>query len=175
KSVTFSAPAVNAEGNGELVGLRMSLQPGYGRLLVNVREVAFRESIDAALRKAVIASEKYSGVRLSNYDIVLDVDSQGFSELSGESAGAYFAAALIAMQSNRGLNPDASMSAAISENGTLLPVGGIDEKIIAAKAGSRKVFVISDSQEAKFEDSLSSGIEIRRAKDLSAALPYLLS
>ncbi|MFH1107178.1 MAG: S16 family serine protease [Candidatus Micrarchaeota archaeon] len=175
KSIAFSAPAITEDGKGRLVGFRMSLQPGPGRLLINVESVAYREDTDSALRKARSAAENYLGVRLANYDIVLDVESDGFREVSGESAGALFAAALIALESGRKLNPDAAISAVLDEEGILQPVGGIEEKIIAAERADRSVFVVSGGQSVRFEDELARNITIRRAYSIRDALPYVLS
>ena len=176
KGISFAAPAVTEEGKGRLVEFRLSLQPGAGRLLVNVESVAFKEDIDTALRTARAASEKYLGARLDNYDVVLDVKSDGgFSEVSGGSAGALFAAALIAMQSGKSLRQDAAISARIDENGGLLPVGGIEEKIYAAGQGNRRLFIVSEGQQVRFGNEFSKNISIRKAASISEALPYLLS
>ena len=176
KSISFSAPAITEEGKGRLVDFTLSLQPGPGRLLVNVESVAFKEDIDSALRTARAASEKYLGARLNNYDIVLDVDSTaGFSEVSGGSAGALFAAALIAVQSGKSLRQDVAISARVGEDGGLLPVGGIEEKIYAAEQGSRRLFIVSEGQDVRFEDEFSKNITIRKVASVSDALPYLLS
>lgn len=176
KSISFSAPAITEEGKGRLVEFRLSLQPGFGRLLVNVESVAFKEDIDSALRTARAASEKYLGARLNNYDVVLDVDSDaGFSEVSGGSAGALFAAAIIAVQSGKTLRQDVAISARIGEKGELLPVGGIEEKIYAAQQGERRLFIVSDGQQVRFQDEFSKNISIKRADTISDALPYLLA
>ncbi|MBI5224651.1 hypothetical protein HY989_02180 [Candidatus Micrarchaeota archaeon] len=173
KKISFSAPAVLDSGKGSLVEFQMSLRVGSGLTLVNIKNAAFKEDSENALRKARNLAESYLGTTSSNLDIVLEIMGNG-NEVSGESAGGMFALAIIALQTGRKLKTDVAISAAISESAELEEVGGIEEKILAAKENSRKVFLVSKNQPIKEEQSVGSGISIIRVKNLKEAAGYMI-
>ena len=84
------------------------------------------------------------------------------------------AVAIIALETGRGLRKDVMISALITERGELRDVGGIEEKILAAKEGKRNIFLVSSNQKIKDEDELGKGISIIRVGDLAEAAKYLI-
>ncbi len=175
-SLDFSAPAIGEDGKGTLVAFSLhAFAGGKGRLLVNVKEAAFKPDVEHALRQSAAAAESYLGVQLNHYDLLLEVqDSSNIREVSGESAGALFSAAVVALMSNHKLRSDTIVSASLDAEGKMGPVGGIEEKILAASQQGKRVFLVSADQEIKYSQ-LGDQIAIKRAKTLSEALPYLLS
>ncbi len=173
KKITFSAPALLENGKGSLVEFKMSLRFGQGMTLVNIRNAGFKEDAENALRKARNLAESYLGTSTSNFDIVLEISGNG-NEVSGESAGGMFSLAIIALQTGKKLKQDVAISAAINEFGELEQVGGIEEKILAAKEADRKVFLVSKNQPIKEELNVGSGISIIRVKNLKEAVSYMI-
>ncbi|PIO06433.1 hypothetical protein COT29_01130 [Candidatus Micrarchaeota archaeon CG08_land_8_20_14_0_20_59_11] len=167
----FQACAVTLGGEGTLVWFEIYMRQGSGKTFVNIQSARFREDTEQSLLKARLAAEETLGTSLKNYDITLDMLTPQ-DNVAGESAGAAFASALVANYLQRPLRGDAVISAALSD-GKLAPVGGIDEKMVAAAEAGKKTFVIAEEQQIKHAE-LAQRIRIVRAKTLGDALEYLL-
>jgi predicted S18 family serine protease len=172
KHITFFAPAISDDGKGSLFEFEMFYQPGEGRTLVNVQNAKFQADVENALRKAKFNAYKYLGIPGNKYDLIFQ--AKDGSDVSGESAGAMFAIAIIALHTGKKIRSDVTISATISEDGTLSDVGGIEEKIIAAKDGKRKAFLVSATQKIKGQSELEKGIAIIRVGKLEDAVSRLL-
>jgi len=75
----------------------------------------------------------------------------------GDSAGCAIASALLSLALNKPVkigkeNKEVAMTGAISPNGKILPVGGIREKVIAAKRAGISSVIIPKDNEKDFED-----------------------
>ncbi len=173
KYADFYAPAITDAGEGALVKFRVSLSPGYGRTLVNIENSKYREDTENALLKAKRNAEKQLGMKLVYHDVVLDVEAIG-SEVGGESAGAMFTVGIVSAYTGRKIASDATMSAGITENGLLFAVDSIEEKIIAAKQGGKKKFIVAESQGIK-NGNYIEGIEIIPVVDVVEAANQLLT
>ncbi len=171
--ISFYAPAINEDGQGSLVGFEMRMAQGNGRTLVNVQNAFFNSEVEDALRKARLKSDEFLGASSSYLDIYLEVKGQG-KDVSGESAGGMFAVALVALRTGRHLREDAAISAMIDEQGELAEVGGIEEKIIAAREMDRKYFLVAKGQKIKDEGEIASGIGIIRVRTFGDAVSHLL-
>ncbi len=175
KTISFYSPAIGEEGKGTLVKFTLHSFPGGGRILVNVRGASYKPDVEEAFRNSVHYAEQYLGVSLKRQDFVLEVGEEDFQQVSGGSAGAMFSAAVIALQSDRRLREDRVMSASLDENGSLGAVGGIEEKILAAQADGKGIFLVSQDQEIRYSQELQAQIQIQRAKTLQEALSYLVA
>jgi len=100
-----------------------------------------KESAGIAL-SYVRAHAKELGIAENFYqksDIHLHVPA-GATPKDGPSAGVAMVASLASLFSNRSIKPDVAMTGEINLQGQVLPVGGIKEKVIAARrAGIKKV------------------------------------
>lgn len=173
KAISFSAPAIGSLGKGSLIDFEMRITQGSGKTLVNIQNADFKEDVENALRKARFNADRYLGISSGHFDISLSVKGEG-NMVSGESAGGMFAVAIVALATGRELRNDVIISAVILENGNLEEVGGIEEKIIAAKEGKRNVFLVSSGQKIKDEQEVTQGIRIIRVRNLEEAVKYLL-
>lgn len=173
RKIHFYAPAITDLGKGSMIEFEMQLMWGEGRTLVNIQNADFKDDVENALRKARFNAGNYLGISNGNFDAVLSVKGEG-SSVSGESAGGMFAVALIALQTGRNIRQDAAISALITQTGELKEVGGIEEKIIAARENHRSVFLVSASQKIKDESEVGRGIRIIRVSSLGEAVKYLI-
>jgi len=175
RTVEFTAAAVGGNGRGLMVPFRLSITPGSGRLLVDVGSVSFKEDTERSLRKARAAAEKYLGVSLGGADIALSFEA-GEKVVAGESAGMAFAVAISSAWSGRPLRDDVALSAALTDDGNVSPVDGIEEKIIAARESDKSVFLVASGQPIKQEKELeaATGMRIVRVGGLDEAMEYAL-
>lgn len=171
----FNALAITEDGRGIVVPFRLYLLQGSGRILVNVAGTSFTDDVENSLRKARLNAERVVGRSLSSVDLVLETTG-GHEAVSGESAGTAFTMAIASLASGRTLREGTAVSAAIDENGTLLEVDGIEEKILASLGAGKNVVVVAENQSIKDEAALASlGVTVVRAQDVSEAARTLLS
>ncbi len=171
--VVFDAAAVKVEGGGALTAFKVSVAPGSGRLLLDVSESRYGEDTEKSMAEAREAAQEILGRELGDRDLVFEfVDAETY--VSGESGGAAFATAIIAAVTGIEPRSDGVVSAQL-DGLNLKPIGGADEKILAAIAAGKKFFVVADGQEIKFEEDLSKRIQIIRVKTLPQAVRLLLN
>lgn len=172
-TINFQAPAILENGKGSLVDFKMTLAPGEGRLLVNIRNSFYQEDVENSLKKARSLVQKQVGKPLDGYDIIVETMQE--SSVGGESAGAMFTIALQSVATGREIRGDAAMSAAVTEEGSLTPVDGIDEKIAAAIDAGKTRFIVAAGQQINNEKELEKRIEIIRANDTQQAEREMLA
>ncbi len=82
----------------------------------------------------------------------------------GPSAGITMATAILSAVTNRAVRPDVAMTGEITLRGRVLAIGGLKEKLLAAKAaGATLVFVPADNR-ADYEeltDEVTTGLCVR--------------
>ena len=121
---------------------------GKGELLVTgqIGEV-MQESAQTALTyvKSQASTLKFDTLALQE-DIHIHVPA-GSIPKDGPSAGITIATALASIATKRGINPEVAMTGELTLRGRVLPIGGVKEKILAAKqAGIKKIIVPQGNQ-----------------------------
>jgi ATP-dependent Lon protease len=96
----------------------------------------------------------------------------------GPSAGVTIVTALVSLLSGRRIRPFTAMTGEITLSGNVLPVGGIKEKVLAAKrAGVRDVIMPAENKMNVEEDLTPEQIEnltIHYVKTIDEALHVLI-
>ena len=129
---------------GDLLLIEVAASRGKGRLaLTGQLGEVMKESAQAALSCArSAASEGPAGADsdyLRRHDLHIHVPA-GSVPKDGPSAGITIAAAIVSVQSGRPIDHTIAMTGEITLRGEVLPVGGLKEKLLAARgAGIRKV------------------------------------
>jgi ATP-dependent Lon protease len=137
--------AVTGAG-GEVLFVEAQAMPGSGRLTVTgqVGDV-MRESALAAM-SYVRAHQEDLGLKLADdyfqtHDIHLHVPA-GAVPKDGPSAGVTMTTALVSALTGRPASGDVAMTGEITLTGQVLPIGGVKEKVLAARrAGIRTVVI----------------------------------
>jgi ATP-dependent Lon protease len=103
---------------------------------------------------------------------------QGAIPKDGPSAGVALATAVVSLVSGLKVKPDVAMTGEISLRGLVLPVGGLKEKLLAAKrAGLATVLVPSRNRPDLMElpPSITEGLEVVEVDTLDQALERALT
>ncbi len=132
---------------GDILFIEASLSPGKGKLSLtgNLGDV-MKESATIAMAYLRAHSEKFGiDYRLfEQWDVHVHVPA-GATPKDGPSAGITMLTALTSAFTQRRVKPNLAMTGEITLRGRVLPVGGIKEKILAAKRANIKEIILSKS------------------------------
>ena len=95
-----------------------------------------------------------------NDDIHIHVPA-GAIPKDGPSAGITIAAALASIATKRGIDPEVAMTGELTLRGRVLPIGGVKEKILAAKQAGIKKIIVPQGNEKDFveiTDDIKEGL-----------------
>lgn len=87
---------------------------------------------------------------------------EGATKKDGPSAGITIVSALLSLAQNKPLRQDIAMTGEVSLIGKVLPVGGIKEKVIAAKRSGVTCIILPEENRKDFTELpeyITSGIE----------------
>jgi ATP-dependent Lon protease len=131
---------------GDILFIEATRMPGSkGLTLTGQLGDVMKESAQAALSyiRTRAAQYKIDKQFFNDSDIHIHIPS-GAIPKDGPSAGITIAAALYSLLTERSVTPFVAMTGEITLRGKVLPVGGIKEKILAAKrAGIKKIIIPS--------------------------------
>jgi ATP-dependent Lon protease len=157
--------AVKMKGSGELI-----LTGSLGDVM--------RESAQAALsylRSNAVLFEINEDF-FESTDIHVHVPA-GAIPKDGPSAGATIAMALVSLLTGRAAKRDAAISGEITLTGRMLPVGGIREKLLAAKQAGVKTIIIPEKNRVEIDglpETIKKDIAIHFADNLSEIIDIAL-
>ena len=134
---------------GEILFIESLLSEGKGKLTLtgNLGDV-MKESATNAL-SYLKSNAKTLGIDVKNFqekDIHIHVP-EGAIPKDGPSAGITMLSALASVMNNRPVKPYLAMTGEITLRGKVLPVGGIKEKVLAAKrAGIKEIILCKENE-----------------------------
>jgi ATP-dependent Lon protease len=132
------------EGGGEILFIEATRMKGKGALQItgSVRDVMRESAMTAvSLVRTSSAQLRLDPALWSESDIHIHVPA-GATPKDGPSAGIAIVTALTSLLLDKPVPPDLAMTGEITLRGKVLPVGGIKEKILAAKrAGITHVLI----------------------------------
>ncbi len=165
---------------GDVLFVEANLMKGKGGLTITgqIQDV-MRESMQAGL-SWVRSNAKELGIDeefFANHDIHIHVPA-GAIPKDGPSAGVTIVTALVSLLTGKQVRPLTAMTGEITLSGNVLPVGGIKEKVLAAKrAGVHDVILPADNQTNVEEDLTSEqlqGLTIHYVKTIDEVLELAL-
>jgi ATP-dependent Lon protease len=139
---------------GDILFIEALKTKGKGKLQLTgqLGEVA-QESAQAAFSYAKARSAEL-GIPddvLDNFDIHIHLP-EGAIPKDGPSAGITMATALVSVLSQRAVRKDVAMTGEITLRGNVLPVGGVKEKLLAARRAKIKTVILPEPNERDLED-----------------------
>jgi len=132
---------------GKIMFIEASLMKGMGKnlQLTGYLGDVMKESALAALSFLRSSPEDWGIPEdlLNSYDLHIHIPA-GATPKDGPSAGVSILTALASLLSNRPVRHDVSMTGEITLRGKVLPVGGIREKVLAAREAGIKVIILPE-------------------------------
>lgn len=164
---------------GMILRFEMQVSKGHGRIvpLGSIQRV-MRESIEAAAQY-INAYAKDLGIPTDwreNYDVAVLATMMGIAK-EGPSAGVTIVTGIVSALKNVPVRHDIAMTGEITIMGKVLPVGGIQAKLLAAiGAGVRTVILpVENAQDVRFlPDYMQQKLELVYVKDIQSALQAAL-
>lgn len=165
---------------GDILFIESLLSPGKGSMTItgNLGTV-MKESATIAL-EYIKANAELLGLNpevLTKYNIHLHVP-EGATPKDGPSAGIAMLTSLVSLLSQKRVKKNLAMTGEITLRGKVLPVGGIKEKILAAKRANIKEIILchenkSDIDEIKAE--YLEGLTFHYVKEMSEVLELAIT
>lgn len=164
---------------GVLLRIEAVIMPGTGRLLLTgqLGEV-MKESAQAALSYARAHAQEF-GIdhkMFVNYDLHIHIPAGGIPK-DGPSAGITMLSSILSTLTQRPINAEYAMTGELNLRGNVMPVGGIKEKILAAKQ-NRVNHIILPIKNKKdiigLEDDTLKDIELIWVEHADEVLKYVL-
>jgi ATP-dependent Lon protease len=166
---------------GDVLFIEAAAYPGKGKLTITgqLGEV-MQESAQAALSWVRSHADKLGVPEdwFATHDVHIHVPA-GAVPKDGPSAGVTMVTALVSALSGRAVRGDVAMTGEITLSGRVLPIGGVKEKVLAARRlGIREVILPHQNQKNVNEDltpELRRGLTIRYVDEMDEVLNFALT
>jgi ATP-dependent Lon protease len=165
---------------GELLFIESASMPGKGNLqLTGQIGDVMKESAQAAFSivKANAKKLKIEPVSFSKFDYHIHVPA-GAIPKDGPSAGVAMFTSLVSLLLGKPTRPEVAMTGEITLRGLVLPIGGLKEKILAAKQAGIKTVILPARNKKDLPEvpkEAKKGIKFEFVKNISEALKSTLS
>ncbi len=164
---------------GDILFVEATMMPGKGQLILTGQlGDVMKESAQAALSYIRANAQQYGidpGV-FEKHDIHVHVPA-GAIPKDGPSAGVTIFTALLSLLTGRRVANDVAMTGEITLRGLVLPVGGIKEKVLAAKrAGINKV-ILPEKNRKDLDDVpeyIRNSMEFKFVREMDEVIPLTL-
>jgi ATP-dependent Lon protease len=165
---------------GDILFIESTRMPGKGELkLTGSLGDVMRESAEAARSWLRTRATEFGADSdpFATSDVHLHVPA-GAVPKDGPSAGVAMVTSLASLVSGRPVRPFVAMTGEITLRGKILPVGGIKEKVLAAKrAGIKRVILPEKNRKDvdEIEDELLEGLQLDYVGMIDEALQHTLT
>ena len=164
---------------GDTLQIEVNVMPGKGEIaLTGQLGDVMKESAGAGISYIRSVSEKYEIAAdfFEKHDIHVHIP-EGAVPKDGPSAGITMATAILSAITTRKVRADLAMTGEITLRGRVLPIGGLKEKLLAAKnAGIKTVLVPKENQVdvEELSSEITKGLEIIPVESMDEVLKEAL-
>ena len=165
---------------GDILFIESALSPGKGQLSItgNLGKI-MKESSTIAMQyiKANAAKLGLSDFPFDDYNIHIHVP-EGATPKDGPSAGITMLTSLVSLLTQKRVKKHLSMTGEITLRGKVLPVGGIKEKILAAKRSKIKEIILCESNRKDIEEinaDYLKGLKFHFVKEMHEVLAIAIT
>lgn len=164
---------------GDTLQIEVNLMPGKGEfLLTGQLGDVMKESAQAGISYIRSVAEEY-GIKpefFQKHDLHIHIP-EGAVPKDGPSAGITMATAMLSAITNTPVKANVAMTGEITLRGRVLPIGGLKEKLLAAKsAGMKKVLIPFENQAdvEELDEEITGGMKIVPVKTMKEVLKHAL-
>ena len=165
---------------GDILFIESILSKGKGSLSItgNLGKV-MKESATIALEFIKSNAEFYGidSATFDKYNIHIHVP-EGATPKDGPSAGITMLTSLVSLLTQRKVKKSIAMTGEITLRGKVLPVGGIKEKILAAKRAKVKEIILSDQNKKdvlEINQSYLKGLKFHYVREMNEVIDIALT
>ncbi len=163
---------------GDILDIEVSVMPGKEKLtLTGQLGDVMKESALAGFTYIRSNSKKFgvAGNFFNGKEIHIHIPEGGIPK-DGPSAGITMASAMISALTGNPTRSDVAMTGEITLRGEILPIGGLNEKLLAAqRSGIKKVLIPKENEKdlKEISDKIKKGLEIISVEKIDEALPHI--
>ena len=160
---------------GDTLQIEVNKMPGKGDIeLTGKLGDVMKESAKTAVSYVRSVSRKYkiSETMFKENDFHIHIP-EGAVPKDGPSAGITMATAILSAVTEKKVRADVAMTGEITLRGRVLPIGGLKEKILAAKTAGVKTVLVPKENEKDVEEiskEIKSGVEIVFVEKMSEVI-----
>ena len=164
---------------GDTLEIEVNLMPGKGEtLLTGQLGDVMKESAKAGISYIRSVGKEYgiSEDFFEKHDIHIHIP-EGATPKDGPSAGITMATAMISAITGKKVRADVAMTGEITLRGRVLPIGGLKEKLLAAKSAGVKTVLVPEKNIRDVEDiatEITKGLEIIPVSHMTEVLKVAL-
>lgn len=162
---------------GDTLQIEVNIMPGEGKIdLTGQMGDVMKESARIALSYVRSVSDRYhiSAQFYKETDFHIHIP-EGAVPKDGPSAGITMATALLSAVTKKPVRADLAMTGEITLRGRVLPIGGLKEKILAAKMAQVKTVLVPKENEkdvAEIDVEIREGLEIILVESMEDVAGY---
>ena len=160
---------------GDTLQIEVNVMPGKGELLLTGQlGDVMKESAQAGITYIRSVAKKYHVAQefFREHDIHVHIP-EGAVPKDGPSAGITMATAILSAVTERPVRADIAMTGEITLRGRVLPIGGLKEKLLAAKYAKIKEVLVPAQNKPDIEEmdkEILDGLSIFFVEDMSQVL-----
>ena len=160
---------------GDTLQIEVNVMPGKGVLqMTGQMGDVMKESAQTALSfvRSICSEYKVEDDYFEKHDIHLHIP-EGAVPKDGPSAGITMATAMLSAVINRKVNAKVAMTGEITLRGRVLPIGGLKEKILAARMAHVEMVLVPEKNRpdiAELSKEITKGLEIVFVKGMPEVL-----
>lgn len=164
---------------GDTLQIEVNVMPGKGDIMLTGQlGDVMKESAQTGISYIRSISSKYKVPEnfFDEHDIHIHIP-EGAVPKDGPSAGITMATAMISAITGRKVRADLAMTGEITLRGRVLPIGGLKEKLLAAKNAGIKTVIVPKENEKDIEEistEITRGLEILFAAQMDEVLKTAL-
>ena len=165
---------------GDTLQIEVNLMPGKGEIMLTGQlGDVMKESARAGISYIRSVSKKYAIAEdfFEKHDIHVHIP-EGAVPKDGPSAGITMATAMLSAVTGKKVRADLAMTGEITLRGRVLPIGGLKEKLLAAKNAGIQTVLIPKENTADVEElssEITKGLEIIPVETMEEVLKKALT
>ncbi|MBO5460817.1 MAG: endopeptidase La [Ruminococcus sp.] len=165
---------------GDTLQIEVNVMPGNGELVLTGRlGDVMKESAKTGISYVRSVSEKYKIEKdfFEKHDIHVHIP-EGAVPKDGPSAGITMATAILSAAANKKVRANLAMTGEITLRGRVLPIGGLKEKLLAAKSAGIQTVLVPKKNQVDVDElsaEITKDMDIIAVETMEEVLKYALT